>query len=93
MIGGGLEEQVTNRAVFVDDWNGAVSLPGYLRKMPLYPRFFRPCSMLYGNMMVYSNGKYLHAHAEISKQTASLFWAIRENRAYRICGTETDCVA
>jgi radical SAM protein with 4Fe4S-binding SPASM domain len=57
MIGGGLEEQVTNRAVFVDDWNGAVSLPGYLRKRPLYPRFFRPCSMLYGNMMVYSNGK------------------------------------
>jgi MoaA/NifB/PqqE/SkfB family radical SAM enzyme len=57
LIGGGLEDQVRNRTFFVDDWQGAVKLPAYLRKRPLYPRAFRPCSMLYGHMMVYSNGK------------------------------------
>jgi MoaA/NifB/PqqE/SkfB family radical SAM enzyme len=57
LLGGGLEDQVRNRLFFVDDWQGAVKLPAYLKKRPLYPRAFRPCAMLYGNMMVYSNGK------------------------------------
>jgi radical SAM protein with 4Fe4S-binding SPASM domain len=42
---------------FVDDWLGAVKLPAYLKKRPLYPRAFRPCQLLYKGLMVYSNGK------------------------------------
>jgi hypothetical protein len=57
LMGGGLEQQVRDRTFFVDDWQGAVQLPAYLKKRPLYPRAFRPCSMLYSKLMVYSNGK------------------------------------
>ena len=51
-----LTEQVKNQSYFVDDWIGAVKLPGYLKKRPLYPRMFRPCGMLYGGLTVFSNG-------------------------------------
>lgn len=57
LAGGGLIEQVRQRTFFVDDWLGAVQLPAYLKKRPLYPRAFRPCSILYTRMMVFSNGK------------------------------------
>lgn len=57
LMGGTLEQQVRDRSFVVDDWQGAVQLPAYLKKRPLYPRAFRPCSMLYGRLMVYSNGK------------------------------------
>jgi radical SAM protein with 4Fe4S-binding SPASM domain len=57
LMGGSLEQQVRDRTFFVDDWQGAVQLPAYLKKRPLYPRAFRPCMMLYGRLMVYSNGK------------------------------------
>ena len=57
LAGGGLIEQVRQRTFFVDDWLGAVQLPAYLKKRPLYPRAFRPCSILYNRMMVFSNGK------------------------------------
>lgn len=42
---------------YVDDWLGAVQLPSYLKKRPLYPRAFRPCRLLYSGLMVYSNGR------------------------------------
>lgn len=51
-----LSEQVKSRSYFVDDWIGAVKLPKYLKKRPLYPRMFRPCGMLYGGLIVFSNG-------------------------------------
>ena len=41
---------------YVDDWLGTVTLPPYLKKRPLYPRAFRPCRLLYGGLMLYSNG-------------------------------------
>jgi len=44
------------QGVYVDDWLGAVTLPPYLKKRPLYPRAFRPCRLLYSGLMVYSNG-------------------------------------
>ena len=56
LVGGELERQVRERTFFVDDWQGAVALPAYLRRRPLYPRAFRPCSMLYNKLMVHSNG-------------------------------------
>lgn len=45
-----------NQGFYVDDWIGAVKLPAYLKKRPLYPRAFRPCRLLYHGLMVYSNG-------------------------------------
>jgi radical SAM protein with 4Fe4S-binding SPASM domain len=57
LMGGTLERQVRDRSPFVGDWQGAVQLPAYLRKRPLYPRAFRPCMMLYNKLMIYSNGK------------------------------------
>jgi radical SAM protein with 4Fe4S-binding SPASM domain len=57
LMGGGLEQQVRKRSFIVDDWQGAVRLPAYLKKRPLNPRAFRPCVMLYNKLMVYSNGK------------------------------------
>ncbi len=52
-----LTAQVRNRGFFVDDWQGAVKLPAYLKLRPLYPRAYRPCRMLYKGLTVYSNGK------------------------------------
>src|SRR6185436_11116555 len=45
-----------DQGVYVDDWLGAVTLPSYLKKRPLYPRAFRPCRLLYSGLMIYSNG-------------------------------------
>ncbi len=45
-----------DQGVYVDDWLGAVTLPPYLKKRPLYPRAFRPCRLLYSGLMIYSNG-------------------------------------
>jgi radical SAM protein with 4Fe4S-binding SPASM domain len=56
LVGGGLVDQVNNGGIYVDDWLGAVKLPEYLSKRPLYPRAFRPCAMLYGKLMIFSNG-------------------------------------
>lgn len=53
---GNLTASVHNRGYYVDDWIGAVTLPPYLKKRPLIPRAFRPCHMLYSNLIVYSNG-------------------------------------
>jgi len=41
----------------VDDWFGNVKLPAYLKKSPFYPKLFYPCKILYGNIIVFSNGK------------------------------------
>jgi len=57
LYGGGLEAEVRERAFYADDWLGAVKLPDYIKRRPLYPRAFRPCSILYGKLMVFSNGK------------------------------------
>ncbi len=51
-----LVEEVKNRSLICDDWRGAVKLQSYIKKRPLYPRSFRPCRMLYGNIIVFSNG-------------------------------------
>lgn len=52
-----LAATVRQQGFYVDDWLGAVTLPTYLKKRPLYPRAFRPCQLLYEGLMVYSNGK------------------------------------
>ena len=52
-----LAKQVRERGFFVDDWQGAVTLPKYLKLRPLYPRAYSPCRMLYKGLTVYSNGK------------------------------------
>ena len=52
-----LQASVKADGFYVDDWIGAVNLPLYLKKRPLYPRAFRPCRLLYAGLMVYSNGK------------------------------------
>jgi radical SAM protein with 4Fe4S-binding SPASM domain len=52
-----LETDVRAQGFYVDDWIGAVTLPPYLKKRPLYPRAFRPCRLLYSGLMLYSNGK------------------------------------
>jgi len=51
-----LAATVRSQGFYVDDWLGAVTLPSYLKKRPLYPRSFRPCRLLYAGLMVYSNG-------------------------------------
>ncbi|HNX81488.1 MAG TPA: radical SAM/SPASM domain-containing protein [Candidatus Omnitrophota bacterium] len=51
----GLQGQARNSG-FVDDWAGAVALPGFLHRRPFFPRFFRPCRCLYDSMAVFSNG-------------------------------------
>lgn len=51
-----LDVHLRHRGYYVDDWIGTVKLPSYLKKRPLYPRFFRPCRLLYKGLMVYSNG-------------------------------------
>jgi radical SAM protein with 4Fe4S-binding SPASM domain len=51
-----LAKQVCNQGFFVDDWQGAVTLPPYLKLRPLYPRNHFPCRMLYKGLTVYSNG-------------------------------------
>jgi radical SAM protein with 4Fe4S-binding SPASM domain len=57
LVQGTLTRQVKKRSYFVDDWQGAVKLPPYLKKRPIYPRSFRPCAILYDKLMVFSNGK------------------------------------
>lgn len=39
-----------------DDWLGAIKLPSYMRLRPLFPRPRRPCRLLDGRMMIFSNG-------------------------------------
>lgn len=51
-----LDKNLYNNSFFVDDWLGAVKLPKYLKKRPLYPRRHRPCQLLYRSFIVYSNG-------------------------------------
>lgn len=46
-----------SQAFFVDDWTGAVTLPDYPQRRPLYPRAFRTCRLLSAGLLVYSNGK------------------------------------
>lgn len=57
LMGGKALQGLNDTSFFVDDWCGAVKLPKYLRKRPLYPRFFRPCGIPVWRLMVYSNGK------------------------------------
>jgi radical SAM protein with 4Fe4S-binding SPASM domain len=56
MVEQDLVANVNGRGFYVDDWLGAVKLPPYLKKRPLYPRAFRPCGQLFGGLIVYSNG-------------------------------------
>src|SRR5207253_5891580 len=49
-------EAIVRQPAQVDDWLGSVKLPDYLNKRPLIPRWYRPCALLYGGLMVYSNG-------------------------------------
>ena len=56
MVEQDLVAEVKRQGMYVDDWQGAVELPAYLKKRPLYPRAFRPCAQLFGGMIVYSNG-------------------------------------
>lgn len=57
LAGEDLGAKVRAQGFYVDDWLGAVQLPPYLKKRPLYPRAFRPCRLLYAGLMVYSNGR------------------------------------
>ena len=56
MVDQDLEATARATGFYVDDWQGAVKLPAYLKKRPLYPRMFRPCRLLYAGLMLYSNG-------------------------------------
>ena len=51
-----LVQAVRNDGFFCDDWIGAVKLPSYLKRRPLYPRLWRPCRVLYSGLIVFSNG-------------------------------------
>ena len=51
-----LVELLKNQAPVSHDWAGLVKLPPYLKRRPVYPRLFRPCGLLYGGLMVLSNG-------------------------------------
>lgn len=51
-----LVNQIKNQSFYADDWVGTVRLPSYLKRRPLYPRFFRPCAFFYGGLMLFSNG-------------------------------------
>lgn len=51
-----LVKTVTNRGQYCDDWIGAVNLPDYLKKRPLYPKAFRPCALIYSSLIIYSDG-------------------------------------
>ena len=51
-----LAASVKAASFFVDDWLGAVRLPRYLKKRPLFPRFFRPCQALRRAAVIFSNG-------------------------------------
>ena len=57
MTGQDLVADVQAWSYRVDDWLGTVKLPAYLKRRPLYPRYFRPCMILYKGLMIYSNGK------------------------------------
>jgi len=57
LMGGKVRQGLDNSSLFVDDWCGAVTLPKYLRKRPIYPRFFRPCRLLYRALHIFSDGK------------------------------------
>lgn len=56
LSGRDLDENVKKRSLYVDDWQGAVSLPSYLKKRPLLPRAKLPCPLLHNTLMVFSNG-------------------------------------
>ncbi len=51
-----LDTQIRKRHFYVDDWIGAIKLPRYLKKRPLYYRRKRPCRILYKGLMIFSNG-------------------------------------
>jgi len=51
-----LVKAVKNQSFYVDDWGGAVKLPPYLKRRPLYPRMFRPCILLYAGLILFPNG-------------------------------------
>jgi radical SAM protein with 4Fe4S-binding SPASM domain len=86
LYGSDLDRQLDEQSVFVDDWGGAVRLPAFLRKRPVYPRSFLPCRLLYSGVIVYSNGNVgacacrdYDANSElilgrISDQTLSEMW-------------------
>lgn len=52
-----LGKEINRERFLVMDWGGAVSLPSYLKPLPLWPRQRRPCGRLLRNLMVYSNGR------------------------------------
>jgi hypothetical protein len=52
-----LVRQVMTEDFFVCDWGGAVQLPNYMRRLPLWPRKHRPCYRLFDGLQVFSNGK------------------------------------
>ncbi len=43
---------------YYDDWGGRVRLPHFLKRRPLYPRWLRPCRLLYGGVVLFSDGMY-----------------------------------
>ena len=48
---------IEKRNFYYDDWCGTIKLPSYIPKRPLYPKWFRPCGLLYTNIAIFSNGK------------------------------------
>jgi len=68
----GLLKELKNAELTVHDFCGQVKLPQYLKKRPLYPRYFRPCESFYQALKVFSNGKvglcvcaYFEANSEL----------------------------
>ncbi|MDD2657978.1 MAG: SPASM domain-containing protein, partial [Candidatus Pacebacteria bacterium] len=51
-----LYNEVVRQGFCVDDWQGKVELPDFLKKRPILPRFFHPCKLLYDSLIVFSDG-------------------------------------
>lgn len=51
-----LVHTLKKQGVYYDDWLGAINLPNYLKRRPLYFRLFRPCRLLYNQIIIFSNG-------------------------------------
>jgi len=51
-----LSRSLNNQALCVDDWTAKLKIPSYLKKRPIFPRFFAPCRLLYNSLVIFSNG-------------------------------------
>ena len=56
LTGGKATKALEEMGMGVHDYSGKVRLPHSLRRRPLYPRYKRPCRLLYDHLKIFSNG-------------------------------------